>query len=147
LVAQLESQIDKVASGDLTILEQTLAAQTYTLNALFHMLLRRSGRNMGVYTQSAWEYMKLALRAQAQCRSTVEALAEMKKPRPEILRQTNIAHGHQQVNNQLPAIGENPPNELMEQQYERLDPGTPSEAVKGGQAVETVGEEHGAEND
>ena len=86
------------------------------------------------------EYMKLALRAQSQCRSTVEALADMKKPRPEILRQTNIAHGHQQVNNF-------PPNELMEQHDERMDAGTPPEAVRGNQAMETVGKEHGAADD
>ncbi len=45
-------------------------------------------------------YLKLALRAQSQCRATWEALATMKNP-PMIgyVGQANIAHGHQQVNN------------------------------------------------
>jgi hypothetical protein len=52
----------------------------------------------------------------------------MKKPPPEFIKQTNIAHGHQQVNN-FPEK-ENPPNELLEKtDGERLDEGTPSEAV------------------
>ena len=42
--------------------------------------------------------MRLALKAQAQARSTAEALAVIKNPMPYI-RQANIAHGHQQVNN------------------------------------------------
>ncbi len=45
-------------------------------------------------------YLKLALRAQSQCRATWETLATMKNP-PIMgyVRQANIAHGHQQVNN------------------------------------------------
>ncbi len=42
--------------------------------------------------------MRLALKAQAQARSTAEALALLKNPQPYI-RQANIANGHQQVNN------------------------------------------------
>ena len=42
--------------------------------------------------------MRLALKAQAQARSTAEALALLKNPMPYI-RQANIANGPQQVNN------------------------------------------------
>ncbi len=38
-------------------------------------------------------YLRLALKAQARCRATAEALALFKNPQPD------IAHGHQQVNN------------------------------------------------
>ena len=37
---------------------------------------------------------------QAQCRATLEALAEIKNPRPvAFVKQANISGGHQQVNN------------------------------------------------
>jgi hypothetical protein len=44
--------------------------------------------------------LRLALRAQTQCRSTVETLAEIKNPTSAtFVRQANMAHGPQQVNN------------------------------------------------
>jgi hypothetical protein len=43
-------------------------------------------------------YTKLALRAQNQRRSNIEALATINRP---ALRQTNIANGSQQVNNRV----------------------------------------------
>ena len=44
--------------------------------------------------------LRLALKAQAQCRATLEALAAIKNPQPVFfVRQANIAHGPQQVNN------------------------------------------------
>lgn len=42
--------------------------------------------------------MRLALKAQAQCRSTVEALSAMKNPRVQYVNQQNVAV-NQQVNN------------------------------------------------
>ena len=45
-------------------------------------------------------YKRQALKAQAQCRATLEALAEIKNPRPvAFVKQANISGGHQQVNN------------------------------------------------
>lgn len=41
----------------------------------------------------------LALKAQGQCRATVEALAAIKNPPVVFAKQANIAHGPQQVNN------------------------------------------------
>lgn len=42
----------------------------------------------------------MALKAQAQCRATLEALAEIKNPRPvAFVKQANISGEHQQVNN------------------------------------------------
>jgi hypothetical protein len=46
-------------------------------------------------------HLSLKLKAQAQCRAPLEALAEIKNPRPvAFVKQANIAHGPQQVNNQ-----------------------------------------------
>jgi hypothetical protein len=49
------------------------------------------------------------LKAQAQCRVTLVALAEMKNPRPvAFVQQANIAAGLQQVNNGAPPVVELP---------------------------------------
>jgi hypothetical protein len=65
--------------------------------------------------------MRLGLKAQSQCRTTIEALALLKNP-PNVafVRQANIANGHQQVNNgnrqALARAGENSiqANKLLE---------------------------------
>ena len=45
-------------------------------------------------------YLRLALKAQGQCRATLETPTNIKKPRPmAFVKQANISHGPQQVNN------------------------------------------------
>jgi hypothetical protein len=43
--------------------------------------------------------MRMALKAQAQCRATLETLATIKNPSVVFARQANIAQGPQQANN------------------------------------------------
>ncbi len=82
-----------------------LTAQAHTLDAVFNNLARRAIN--AEYMDNLDRYLKLALRAQSQCRATWEALATMKNP-PMIgyVRQANIAHGHQQVNNATSTAGD-----------------------------------------
>jgi hypothetical protein len=93
--------------------------------------------------------MKLALKAQAQCRATIETLAAIKNP-PVFAKQANIANGPQQVNNgsaHPPRADENTtsPNKLLEQSDEqRLDPGTPPTAVRSDPALVAVETGHRA---
>ena len=54
-----------------------------------------------------WEaYLRMALKAQNQCRMTLETLATIKNPPAVFARQANIAHGPQQVNNAMVPAGE-----------------------------------------
>ena len=77
-----------------------LAAQAHTLDALFTQLVQRAAANFGEYMGAADTYLRLALKAQSQCRVTWEAIAEIKNPRAvAFVRQANIAAGPQQVNN------------------------------------------------
>jgi hypothetical protein len=92
--------------------------------------------------------MRLALKAQGQCRATAETLALMKNP-PVFARQANIAQGPQQVNNGVVNNGsaraglpESSPNKLLEAHGQRLDGRTASTAIEGNPAVETVAEVH-----
>jgi len=125
--------------------EDMLTAQAAALNAIFLELARRSGVNMGEYIQAAETYMRLALKAQAQCRATLETLANIKNPPVIYARQANIANGPQQVNNGMlgtsPASNQpSPPNELLETEHgKRLEPGAPGAAIGSDPALEPLG--------
>ena len=86
------------SEGDLKRLEAMLTAQAHTLDAIFNNLARRAINTEDM--NQLEPYLKLALRAQSQCRATWEALATIKNP-PVMgyVRQANVAHGPQQVNN------------------------------------------------
>ena len=100
LIESLTEQTQASINGDLGRAEAMLTTQAHTLDAIFHNLARRAALNMGEYLPACQTYLKLALRAQSQCRATWEALVAIKNP-PVMgyVRQANIAHGPQQVNN------------------------------------------------
>lgn len=98
----LATQTGKVQGGDLRSAEAMLYGQAATLQAVFTALVRRAA--MADQIPQFQAAMSMALKAQAQCRATLEALAEIKNPRPvAFVKQANIANGPQQVNNGSPA--------------------------------------------
>ncbi len=100
LAAAIREQQVLASRGDLSRAEAMLIAQAHTLDALFCKLTHRATLNMGEYLDAAEKYMRMALRAQSQCRATLETLALLKNPpNPTFIRQANVAHGPQQVNN------------------------------------------------
>ena len=152
LVDGLVEQNKLVQGGDLMRAEATLTTQAHTLDAIFNNLAQRAALNMGEYINAAERYMRLALKAQSQCRQTLEALAMIKNPPIIYAKQANIANGPQQVNNGVeptnacaPARAEknqNQPNELLKaESYEQLDtrtPGTSGRVNSQLEAVETI---------
>src|SRR5206468_7188559 len=82
-IAELHNHASDASDGKLTRPEAMLSAQSHTLDALFHALITKSlvNANEG-YLSAAETYMRLAFKAQSQCRSTAETLAEMKNPAP-----------------------------------------------------------------
>lgn len=117
-VNEFRGRVRGVVEGRMEFPETMLASQAISLNALFVSLANRAGNNMGSSMDLAERYMRLALKAQSQCRTTLEAIAEIKNPRQvAFVRQANIAAGHQQINNgvQPPRAEEsqNGPNELL----------------------------------
>ena len=151
LVGVVRDAAERARGGDLGELEVMLAAQATALNAIFGELARRSAANLGEYINAADRYLRLALKAQAQCRATVETLAAIKNPPVVFAKQANIAAGPQQVNNGTstpagaPARAGNPetvPNGLLEANGgsgERLDAGTAGAAIGGGPALAAMG--------
>jgi hypothetical protein len=101
LAADLVKQCEKASSGDLGRAEALLVAQAHTLDAIFHQLARKASRSE--YLNQLEVHLRLALKAQSQCRATLETLAEIKNPiAGAYVRQANIAAGHQQINNGTP---------------------------------------------
>ncbi len=115
-------RLEALDRGDTREIEHMLMGQASSLQAIFMEMSRRSALNMAINVGPAEVYMRLALKAQAQCRATLETLAEIKNPRPVYINpaQVNHANGPQQVNNgcppssRVPRENQNPPNKLKE---------------------------------
>jgi hypothetical protein len=107
LIDALTVQTKAASDGDLKRGDAMLATQAHILDAIFNNLARRAIN--AEYMDNLDRYLKLALRAQSQCRATWETLSTMKNP-PMVgyVRQANIAHGHQQVNNTVPTTRDSP---------------------------------------
>ena len=105
--AVLKEKGTAVNRGDMRSCEVVLTAQAAALNAIFNELARRAALNMGQHLGATETYLRLAMKAQSQCRSTIETLSDMKSPPVVFARQANIANGPQQVNNGVPAVEQN----------------------------------------
>lgn len=101
LIKELEKQTTALASNDMARAEITLLAQAHTLDALFNKLLTAGFQKTDLNQFDS--LLRIALRAQSQCRTTLEALAEIKNPKAiAFVKQANIAN-NQQVNNGAPS--------------------------------------------
>ena len=147
LIDALTAQTKAVTDGDLGRGEAMLTTQAHVLDAVFNNLARRA--NAAEYMDNFDRYLKLALRAQSQCRATWEALATMKNP-PMMgyVRQANIAHGPQQVNNAASTASDpSRPREnadlqsklLEENSGERLDIGATGASGRANPAMAPLG--------
>ena len=87
----------KAEAGDLTMASQILAAQAVTLDSMFAELARRSALNMSDYVDASERYGRLALKAQNNCRATLEALAKLHQPREQTVRHVHVHEGGQAV--------------------------------------------------
>lgn len=77
--------------------EGMLLSQALALNTMFTALAKKATEQE--YMKPMEAYTRLALKAQSQCRATLETLAEIKQPRHVVIaQQANLAH-QQQVNN------------------------------------------------
>ena len=161
LVKGLSDSCKRVNDGDLSTLEAMLVSQATALQTVFTSLVCRAQ----VQTQQRHleAFMGLAFKAQAQSRATISALVDLKHPRQAtFVKQANIAHGPQQVNNaaagelqdrttQTRTHGENPAleqNKLLEvdhgQPSGRMDTRAAQKTERSHQAVETVATVHRA---
>ena len=94
---QVESAGTKAAGGDLDIPSRMLAAQAITLDSMFTEFARRAAMNMSDYLDAAERYGRLALKAQSNCRATLEALAKLHQPHEQIVRHVHVNDGGQAI--------------------------------------------------
>ena len=149
LTNALLEQAAEVNRNNLSHVEAMLINQATALQALFARLSERSMRSNEIPNFEA--NMRMALRAQSQCRATLETLAAVKNPPVIFARQANIAQT-QQVNNgrslaesapsRSPTRGEKTiqPNELL---TEGIRHGTTLDSARTGATV-CVDQELGA---
>jgi hypothetical protein len=104
-VRTLKATAKKVSNGDNSDLEGILSAQVMALNSVFANLA--TSANNTNHLQQLETFMRLALKAQNQCRATIDTLVQIKNPRHTVItKQANISTGPQQVNNTLNQITE-----------------------------------------
>ena len=101
MLATLRDQAAAVQGGDLAHAEAMLINQASALQSLFVRLSERA-MEQG-HMPNLEGFMRMALRAQSQCRATLETLATIKNPPIVYARQANVTTGPQQVNNGIPA--------------------------------------------
>lgn len=139
---------DEVTELDSTKgIERRLVGQMIALDAIFNDMAVRAHRSK--YLKDMEAYMRMALKAQAQSRCTAEAIANIKNPKQiAFVRQANIAHGHQQINNgqettptrTRESFSESAPNELLEvSNGNYLDTGAQGASGRDDPAMATVG--------
>jgi hypothetical protein len=154
LIMELRKRMTTVNDGDLQGCENMLIGQAHALQSMFVHLSRRAVKQE--YLKNFDTFLRLALKAQSQCRTTIETLAELKYPKQAtFIKQANIAN-QQQVNNggvAKPGFSDNyapartedletSQNKLLESTHghttERLDTRTPQATGATNPQLETV---------
>lgn len=86
----LHGQLREVRKRKLGSVSDALAAQAFSLDAMFIEMSRRAMLNLGEYPDAVERYMRLALKAQAQSRAMLEALAKLHQPREQTVRHIHV---------------------------------------------------------
>jgi hypothetical protein len=156
ILKPLNEIVARVKSGDLADMEEILVSQALALQGVFvHFASNAAPRKHSL--QYAQHMLTMGLRAQAQCRATVQTLIDLKFPRQAVFaKQANITSGPQQVNNGIsqpvPAHAERAekvPNKLLEDTSyatKRMDLGAAQGAKQSHKDLASVGEIDGAED-
>lgn len=155
LAEVLREQAAAVNRGDMSFAEGMLVGQAVALQSIFRKL---AGRALSTDSVSQCESaMRLALKAQAQSRCTLETLSNIKNP-PVFAKQANFAAGAQQVNNgpvqnnaghpvAREEIKDRPKEVSSHEGKKWLDGGTQGEAIGCNPALEALGALHRPEDE
>ena len=136
---------EAVKAGDMAPLEEMLVGQAIALQSMFTDMAERG--KAATHIEQWKMFMNAAMKAQAQSRATIDSVVNLKFPKQvQFVKQTNIAQGHQQVNNAPPiesraqAENANQQTELLEHQHngEWMDTGAQAKAARSDTAMEAV---------
>lgn len=147
LIEALRDQGKAVNRGDLAQAEAMLMNQATALQSLFARLTEKAFSV--THLPHFDSFMRMALRAQNQCRATLETLSAIKNPPVVIAKQANIAQGPQQINNgttNTPAPARAEENKIQQNKLlpevkhgATMDIRATSTAITNDPAMETVG--------
>jgi hypothetical protein len=145
LMETLRDQVNAVSNQDLAQAEGMLLNQATALQSLFARLTEKafSSEHLSQFN----DFMRVALRAQNQCRATLETLSAIRNPPIVYARQANVTTGPQQINNGGPSSHareiQNPPIQLSAEDNElRTDIRTSAVTSRINKEVEAMGEIH-----
>ena len=142
----LAKSIEQLQAGDFSKVDAMLLNQASALEMIFVSLARKAAAQTQISIHDS--LLKLAFKAQNQGRATLHTLMQRHQPRQTaFIKQANIAHGHQQVNNpgNQESLEKNisQPNQLLvkEQSYgsQTMDLRTKTTAKRSDSRLETVG--------
>lgn len=110
----LNQSSEQVHDGDINKIESMLMCQASALEVMFSFLARKAVCQE--YFSQYQANIQLALKAQKQCRNTLQILVQLKQPNlTTFIKQANIAGGNQQVNNNF-VSSENSQNKLLDKE-------------------------------
>jgi len=145
------NHIKEIKRGDLSKLEEMLYSQAIALNMMFTSLSRRASNQSNIDIRVA--ITNLSLKSQNQSRSAIQTLLNLKQPNQTafIKQQTNVANGHQQINNGVaqssPEKFTNGTNELLEEKHGKwLVRGTQAKAEEINSKLEALAKVHRGKN-
>lgn len=152
MASVLSERIVEVQAGDMQSIEAMLVGQAQALQTMFVTLGRMAANKTQLAQYTA--FMNMAFKAQSQSRATIQALVELKYPKQAtFVKQANIAHGHQQVNNATNTRTcahareiDSQQNELLEADNgsEEMDFRTTKAASRADKAMATMAKKHGS---
>ncbi|WP_226017899.1 hypothetical protein [Novosphingobium sp. FKTRR1] len=93
----VRERVKRLEGGDLALASMMLAAQAMTLDNIFAETARRMAANFGEYPNAVELYGRIALKAQANSRATIEALVKLHQPREQTVRHVHVNEGAQAV--------------------------------------------------
>ena len=96
-VTAFSEETNLAAAGKLGTVSRVLISQALTLDAIFTRMASRAIDNLSEYPEATEHYMRLALKAQANSRATLEALARMHQPREQTVKHVTVNEGGQAV--------------------------------------------------
>jgi hypothetical protein len=140
LMDTLETSMQKAQGNDLSEAEAMLIGQAKSLESIFVSLSLKA-----CSATASESLLRMALKAQNQCRMTLETLATIKNPPVIFARQANLTTGPQQVNNGMASPShtreiKNESNQLSEEDHELLSNARTSGYASGiDSTLETLG--------
>ena len=93
----IQAKAKLTVAGDMTLASEMLTAQALSLDAMMTELMRRATMNLDDYPLAAERYARLAFKAQANSRASLQALAKLHQPREQTVRHVHVNEGGQAV--------------------------------------------------